>query len=292
MASEGASPVPASSGTGGPKDPYVPVPYRVVENSSETPDTVTLTLHPVGGTRVPSFLPGQFNMFYAFGIGEAAISMSGDPHVVGRLVHTVRAVGKVTTALTRLRPGDVAGIRGPYGHGWPLEVARGRDVVIVAGGLGLAPLRPLVYQILRNRDHFGRVEIVYGARTPSDLLYYGEIQEWRKRSDLRFQVTVDSADRSWYGDVGVVTSRLPDARFDPSRAIAFVCGPEIMMKFTAQALEARGLSDEAIWLSMERNMKCAFAQCGHCQFGPHFICRDGPVLPYTRIRRLMALREV
>ncbi len=271
---------------------YAPRPFLLQDRRQETSDTVTLTLVPADGGTVPSFRPGQFNMVYAFGVGEVAISISGDPTRDGPLVHTIRAVGKVSTALTRLRPGDVVGIRGPYGQGWPIDAAEGKDVVVVAGGLGLAPLRPVLYELIGHRSRYGRVEIVFGARSPADLLYYSEVQEWRRRTDLRLQVTVDSADRSWYGDVGVVTQRLPDTRFDASRAVAFVCGPEIMMRFVAQALEARGLAEDAVWLSMERNMKCAIAQCGHCQYGPLFICREGPVLSYRRLKPLLAWKEL
>ncbi len=274
------------------RSPYAPVPYRVVEKEAETQDTATLTLSPPEGTTVPPFLPGQFNMVYDFGVGEVAISNSGDPAGTGLLVHTIRSVGRVSGALWRKKPGETVGIRGPYGRGWPLDTASGRDVVIVAGGLGIAPLRPVIYNLVNRRDLYGRVEIVYGARMPAELLYRGEIQAWIHRTDMRLQVTVDSADRSWYGDVGIVTTRLPDARFDPSNTVAFLCGPEIMMRFSAQALEMRGLPDASIWLSMERNMKCAIAQCGHCQYGPYFVCREGPVFSWDRIRPFMGIKEV
>ncbi len=276
----------------GERTPYAPSPYRVVSREAETADTTTLVLAPVGGGKGPRFTPGQFNMLYAFGVGEAAISMSGNASEEGALVHTVRAVGHVSSALSRLAPGEVAGVRGPYGKGWPMDRMRGKDVVVMAGGLGLAPLRPVIHELYTHREDYGRVEIIYGARSPSDLLYYREIQAWRARTDTRFQVTVDTADRNWYGDVGVVTQRVPDARFDPARTVALMCGPEIMMKLSAQALEARGIAPSDIWLSMERNMKCAIAQCGHCQYGPFFICRDGPVLPYARIRSFLAVREI
>ncbi len=271
--------------------PLAPIPYDVRAVATETPDIVTLTLRPHASRRTSPFRPGQFNMLYAFGIGEAAISISGGGPD-GQLVHTVQALGKVSNALTRLTPGDTVGVRGPYGRGWPVAEAVGRDLVIVAGGLGLPPLRPVLYEIFQHRESYGRVEVIDGARTPKNLVFYSEVQDWRRRSDLRIQVTVDAAGRDWYGDVGVVTTRIPDARFDPDRTTAFLCGPEIMMKLTAQALVARGVAPDAIYLSMERNMKCAVGLCGHCQFQAPFICRDGPVLPYSAVARLLALKEV
>jgi NAD(P)H-flavin reductase len=275
-----------------PAHPYAPRPFVVRSRTQETPDTYTLRLEPrLPGDRL-FFRGGQFNMVYVFGVGESAISISGDPIHPEELVHTVRAVGKVTNALAALNPGAVVGIRGPYGQGWPLDSARGRDLIVVAGGLGLPPLRPTVYDIFRHREAFGRVEIVYGARTPKDLVFAEEVRTWLQRPDLRIQTTVDAAGRDWYGDVGVVTTRLPAARFDPSNTTAFVCGPEIMMKLTAQALAERGVPPESIWLSMERNMKCAIGFCGHCQYGPSFVCRDGPVLSYKTLAPLLAVKEV
>jgi NAD(P)H-flavin reductase len=272
--------------------PYAPRPFVVRGRTQETVDTVTLRFSPQNPGDHLSYRGGQFNMVYAFGVGESAISISGDSAHPEELVHTVRAVGKVTNALAALNPGAVVGIRGPYGRGWPLDSARGRDVVIVAGGLGLPPLRPTLYDIFRNREAFGRVEIIYGARTPKDLVFYDEVQTWRQRTDLRIQTTVDAAGRDWYGDVGVVTTRIPDSRFDAPNTTAFVCGPEIMMKLTAQALAQRGVPTDSIWLSMERNMKCALGFCGHCQYGPSFVCRDGPVLPYRTLAPLLAHKEV
>jgi len=272
--------------------PLAPTAYVVRRRTVETSDTTTLVLAPAKGALPPTHLPGQFNMVYLYGIGEAAISIAGDPLAPNEIVHTVRAAGKVTNALAQLEPGSAVGVRGPYGTGWPLGKAAGHDVVIVAGGLGLPPLRGVLHEIFEHRERYGRVEIIYGARSPRDLVYYAELQAWRARPDIRFQTTVDAAGRDWYGDVGLVTARIPDARFDPANAVAFLCGPEIMMKLTAQALEARGIRDDAIWVSMERNMKCAIGLCGHCQFGPEFVCRDGPVFAYRDVRRLFAVREV
>jgi NAD(P)H-flavin reductase len=283
----------ATAATGLPGDsPWVPVPFTVGQRTTETSDTVTLELARPRTSRPGRFRPGQFNMLYVFGVGEAAISVSGDPAHPETLVHTIRSAGKVTAALTQATPGSTVGVRGPYGTGWPLEAAEGKDVILVAGGLGLPPLRPVLYEIFRHRERYGRVEVIYGARTPKDLVYYDQVQVWRGRTDLRFQTTVDAAGRDWYGDVGLVTARVPDIRVEPARAIAFLCGPEIMMKFTAQALEAKGVTDESIYVSLERNMKCAIGLCGHCQFGPEFVCRDGPVFRYRDVRRFLATREL
>ncbi len=272
--------------------PYAPSPYVVRSRTEETSDTATLVLAPVDGVAGPPFVPGQFNMLHAFGIGEAAISISGAPGPDGELVHTVQSLGATSRALFAAAPGTCVGVRGPYGAGWPIEEAVGKDVLLAAGGLGLPPLRPLLYRLLAERDRYGRIEVVYGARTPKHLVFYDELQRWRARSDLRFQVTVDAAGRDWYGDVGVVTTRLPDTRFEPANTVAFVCGPEVMMRFTTQALLARGIAPDAIYLSMERNMKCAIGLCGHCQFGPSFVCRDGPVFSYRRIGPYLQVREV
>ncbi|MCI4372035.1 MAG: FAD/NAD(P)-binding protein [Thermoplasmata archaeon] len=283
-------PLPASEPLGA--SPWIPVPFRVEERASETADTITITLTPPKGIPSRPFRPGQFNMLYAFGVGEAAISIAGDPDRPETLVHTIRSAGPVSAALSGAAPGSTVGVRGPYGTGWPLASASGKDVVLVAGGLGLPPLRPALYEMLRHRDRYGRIEVIYGARTPKDLVYYRQIQEWRGRSDLRFQTTVDAAGREWYGDVGLVTARVPDLRIDPSHTVAFLCGPEIMMKFTAQALAAKGVPDGSIYVSLERNMKCGVGLCGHCQLGPDFVCRDGPVFRYQDVRRFLSVREL
>ena len=270
-----------------------PSPFRVLSRVQETPDTVTLTVTPQDGAAPPSsFDPGQFNMLYAFGVGEAAISIAGDPTAPERLVHTVRSAGAITQALSSLKPGDTVGVRGPYGKGWPLPLARGKDVILVAGGLGLPPLRPILYHVLSHRDEYGRLEVAYGSRTPEDLVYYPEIQQWRSRKDLRFQVTVDTAGMDWYGDVGIVTQRLNDMRFRPSESVAYLCGPEVMLRATAKGLTERGVPPDRIFVSMERNMKCGIAQCGHCQFGPYLLCRDGPVLPLSAVAPYWSIREI
>lgn len=266
-----------------------PAPFRVRSRTRETQDTWTLQLDPVNGGRL-EVRPGQFTMLYAFGVGEAPISFSGDPH--GPLVHTVRAVGPVSTAICAAGEGTVLGVRGPFGNSWPVEEAVGGDVVIVAGGIGLAPLRPAIYEILRRREEYDQVALLYGSRTPADLLFVPELEQWRSRFDLHVGVTVDTADSEWRGRVGVAAQMIAGARFDPSKTTAFVCGPEIMMYFTTQDLLARDIPPDRIAVSMERNMRCGVGHCGHCQLGPTLICRDGPVYGYDEVQKLMAVREL
>jgi len=276
----------------GLSDPMVPSPFRVQRVQRETYDTFTLELEPANGADGFSFAPGQFNMLYMFGLGEVPISISGDPTKPQTLVHTVRSVGAVTQVLRRLKRGDVLGVRGPFGSHWPVEEAAGSDVVIVAGGIGLAPLRPVLYYLLSNREKYGRIVLVYGARTLQDMLYKVELEKWRGQFDLEVEVTVDTAAASYRGNVGVVTTLIPRVQFDPLHTVAMVCGPEVMMRFTLRELEARDVGPESIFISMERNMKCAIGACGHCQFGPTFVCKDGPVFRYDRIQAFFAKREV
>lgn len=238
------------------------------------------------------FVPGQFNMLTAFGIGEVPISFSGDPADSQRLIHTIRAVGPVSAALAALKEGASLGIRGPFGVGWPMAEAAGRDVVIVAGGLGLAPLRPVLYQLLAERARYGRIILLYGTRSPEEILFRRELESWRRRLDMEIEVTVDHAMGDWRGHVGVVTTLISRASLDPHRALALVCGPEIMMRFAIAALRDAKVADEAIHLSMERNMKCAVGLCGHCQFGSVLVCRDGPVFRYDRLRDLLWIKEL
>jgi NAD(P)H-flavin reductase len=268
----------------------VPLPAPILRVTRETADTVTLRLGPPGG-RLP-FVPGQFNMLYLFGVGEVAVSLSGDPARDGEVVHTLRGVGSVTRPMVVLRRGAVLRVRGPYGRGWPLEELRGRDVLLVAGGIGLAPLRPVLYSILARRGDYGRVTVLYGARSPRELLYRRELARWRRRRDLDLGVIVDHADLSWDGEVGVVTALLAQAPLEADRVVALLCGPEVMMRFTVRDLLARGIPAEAIHVSLERNMKCALGHCGRCQLAPIFVCKDGPVLRFDRIAPFFGRREL
>ncbi len=265
-----------------------PRPCRVAGRRRETADTVTLR---VDAGRF-GFRPGQFNMLYAFGVGEVAISISGDPGRPEGLVHTVRSVGMVSDALCRLRPGDWIGVRGPFGSGWPVDLAGGRDVLVVAGGVGMAPLRPAVHALARRRREVGRVSLLLGARTPAQVLYAPELRRLGARAGIDVQVTVDAATTDWEGHVGVVPTLLGRAAFEPARTLAMVCGPEAMMRFTVAELRRLGVAEESIWVSLERNMHCGVGLCGHCQLGPVLVCRDGPVLRLDAVSALLGVREV
>ncbi len=276
----------------GSKDPMLTFPYIVQKLRRETYDTFTLELKPARDQVIGPFGAGQFNMLYVFGLGEVPISISGDPGNPDNLIHTTRAVGPVTKAMSKLRRGNMLGVRGPFGTNWPVKEAVGKDVMIVAGGIGLAPLRPAVYHILSHRGDYGKFSLLYGARTPEDLLYTRELEKWAARPDIDLHVSVDRAMGDWKGNVGVVTTLIPKSSADPKKTLAMVCGPEIMMRFTIQDLQKRGLKIEDIYISMERNMKCGLGVCGHCQLGGVFVCKDGPVFRYDDLRDVMAKREI
>ncbi|MGO8736868.1 MAG: FAD/NAD(P)-binding protein [Terriglobia bacterium] len=236
------------------------------------------------------FQPGQFNMIYLPGFGEVAISISsnpGSPQVMG---HTIRYAGSVTRALGRLKVGDMVGVRGPYGSAWPLDKAVGKSLVIVTGGIGLAPLRPALFSILRHREDFGRVVLLCGARTPADILYTEEFERWQA-GGVEVHTTVDLADENWHGQVGVVPALFYRIRVDPKQTVVMTCGPEIMMRFVIYEALARRIPKESVFLSMERNMKCAVGFCGHCQFGPTFICKEGPILNFAAIEPLFGKED-
>lgn len=258
----------------------------------ETDDTFTIELRAVNSGNDVIFQPGQFNMVYVHGAGEIPISISGNPSSLDTLVHTTRAVGSVTKVMDRLRRGDIVGVRGPYGVPWPVDDARGMDVVLVAGGIGLAPIRPVVYALLARRELYGKVVLLYGTRGPDDILFRDELEEWRSRFDFDVFLTVDRAAGGWKGNVGVVPALIAKAPFDPSNTVAMICGPEIMMRFSTMELAKRGVAPDAMYVSMERSMKCGIGLCGHCQFGPVFVCKDGPVFAYTRVKHLLGIWEI
>lgn len=233
--------------------------------------------------------PGQFNMLYLPGVGESAISLSGDCRRQDLWRHTVRVAGRVTQTLAKQKVGDQIGVRGPFGTGWPIDDWRRCDIVLVAGGIGLAPVRPAIYEVLRRRSEFGRLTLIYGARDPHSLLYQSEFAAWESQG-LTVHVTVDRPSSGWMGHLGVVTLLLDRVELPrPQETVIAICGPEVMIRYAALSAEKRSVAAERIWVSLERNMQCAVGFCGHCQLGPEFICKDGPVLRYDRVRRLLAV---
>jgi len=273
-------------------DPMLPQVCRLQQRQQENHNTFSFLCQ----TELPAFEPGQFSMLYVFGVGEVPISISGPPQPSAAQTFTVREVGQVTRALAQLPEGTEIGLRGPFGRPWPLSQAVGQDLLIVAGGLGLAPLRPVIYAVLAERHRYGRVCLFYGSRHPAELFYTAELEQWKQAGEIEVQLILDSAGRDWPGRVGVITELLSDLNwdpaFDPSHSLAMVCGPELMMRFSSLQLLKLGLAPEQIFVSLERNMKCALGFCGHCQYGPHFICKDGPVFAWPQIEALLALREV
>ena len=272
--------------------PMTPSLYTVKKKIAESHDTFSLDLAPRDGSPLITFQPGQFNMLYAFGVGEVPISISGPAPGTSGLIHTIREVGNVTRALHQLKKGATLGLRGPFGSSWPIEEARGKVVVIIAGGIGLAPLRPVIYKLLEQRNQFGNIALLYGTREPNDLLFTKEFEIWRGKYGIQVKITVDTADSNWRGNVGVVTTSIARVSFEPAHTIAMICGPEIMMRYAVLEMKRRGVSEDHIYMTMERNMKCAIGFCGHCQFGPAFICKDGPVFRYDKVKHFFGIREI
>ncbi|MEM8863919.1 MAG: FAD/NAD(P)-binding protein [Planctomycetota bacterium] len=266
---------------------------RIEQIRQETSDVSTYEFAWRDGAKEEgrSFAPGQFHMVYLPGYGEAALSISSNPAKSETFAHTVRRLGNVTHALARLSVGDSVGIRGPFGTPWPLDRFAGHDIVIASGGLGLAPLRPVIYELVSNRDRYGRVAIAYGARTPNDLLFADEFQSWRD-NDLEVAVTVDMDALGWDGPVGVVPGLIDTLDADFETAAVFICGPEIMMRYTVQEAFQRSAKSQNIFLAMERNMSCGMGLCGRCQIGPVLLCRDGPVVCYETIAPFLNLEDL
>ena len=274
-------------------DPMTPEAVKVKKIFWETEDVFTIELvYDSDEKREFSYKPGQFNMLYAFGVGESAISISSDSSKKNSLLHTIHKVGYVTNVLSKLKKGDIIGLRGPFGSSWPLEEAKGKDICIIVGGIGLAPLRPSIYHILKHRKQYGKFVLLYGARTPRDILYPVELESWRKKYDIQIEVTVDRADSTWRGHVGVVTTLLNYVDLNPEKTMAMVCGPEIMMKYAVDELIKHGVTEKEIFVSLERNMKCALGFCGHCQYGPSFVCKDGPVFSFSNVTDIFEIKEL
>ena len=266
-------------------NPYLIQSATIVEKIREAEDIDTYRLRFVDEQvrRTYRFAAGQFNMVYLFGVGEVAISIVSDPDDPDSLDHTIRAVGRVTKAIARLQPGDELGIRGPFGQGWPLDGALGKDVVIVTGGLGCAPVVGAIEYIFRRRNQYGAVKILHGVKTPHDLLYRERFDAWRRQPDTEVLLTSDQPDKTWHYHVGVVTELFEQVAVDPARTIVLMCGPEIMMRLGVPILMQRGIPATAIYVSLERHMECGIGLCGHCQLGPYFLCKDGPVMRYDRV---------
>lgn len=268
--------------------PYMIHPARIISRRTETEGIYTFTTQFIDPAlrRSYAFRAGQFNMLYAFGVGEVPISIVSDPAEPQALEHTIRIAGRVTGVMAGWKVGEVVGVRGPYGNGWPVEEARGRDIVIITGGLGCAPVVGLINYIFRRRDQYGELHILHGVKTPNDLLYRERFDEWRRAPRTKVYLTTDYPDKSWHYRIGVVTELFNELTAPPS-SIAIMCGPEVMMRLAAHSLRERGISDDAIFLSMERRMECAVGLCGHCQYREHFVCKDGPIFSYRTVKELL-----
>ena len=269
----------------------LPEPAEIVEKRSFAPDIHAYRLRLVDPAARPrfDFTPGQFNMVYVPGVGEVAISISSDPDDED-LEHTIRIVGRTTRVIAELGPGDMLGLRGPFGNGWPLHEARFKDVVVVTGGIGCAPVTGAIDYMFRRRASFGHLTVMHGVKKPADLVHRTRFEAWRREPDTTVLLTADQPDRAWRDRSGVVTELFDQIEMAPERTVAFLCGPEVMLHFATRTLRRRGLADDRIFLSLERNMHCAVGLCGHCQLGPEFVCKDGPILPYRRVARFFRVR--
>lgn len=266
-------------------NPYLIHPATIMEKIREADSihTYRLRLNDEEARRNFRFTAGQFNMVYLFGVGEVAISIVSDPEEPERLDHTIRSVGRVTSAIAQLQAGETLGIRGPFGQGWPLHAARGHDVVIVTGGLGCAPVMGAIEYIFRRRLHYGSVKIIHGVKSPRDLVFHERFEAWSKRPDTEVLLASDRPDKTWRYHVGVVTELFERVSIDPPKTMVLMCGPEIMMRLGAPILMRRGILGTAIYVSLERHMECGIGLCGHCQMGPYFLCKEGPVMRYDLI---------
>lgn len=273
-------------------DAYLPVEAEVIERIQEAPTIFTLRLRFTDTTlrKTYRFLPGQFNMVYLYGVGEVAISIVSDPDKRDEFSHTIRAVGRVTQALAKLQAGQSIGIRGPFGHGWPLEKAKGKDVIVLTGGLGCAPVTSAINYMIERPHQYGRLKILQGVKHSHDFIFYQRYRQWHEMPNTEVLIAADKADTNWPFQTGHVTDRIAGLDLNPQNTIALLCGPEIMMEVGAHALLEKNMSENAIYLSMERNMECAIAHCGHCQYGGLFICKDGPVFPYSMVKDLLNIK--
>ena len=273
---------------------WMPVPARILDVRTENSNTKTFTCQFIDEDirKMYGFLPGQFNMLYVPGVGEAAISISSDSEQKDSIQHTVRIVGSVTRAVEKLPKGSIIGLRGPFGTPWPLKEMEGKDVVIVAGGIGLAPLRPTIYWILRHRKLYKRVMLLYGCRTPEDRVFAQELEQWDRDASIQVLVTVDNATSAWSGPVGVVTNLMQRVKVNADRTVVLVCGPKILNRVAAWNFLQLHVPPDHVYVSLERNMNCGFGRCGHCQLGAKFICKDGPVFSFAEIADIFTKEEM
>ena len=270
---------------------HLPYEAEIVECIEESPSVYTLRLRftdPVVNEEY-HFAPGQFNMLYLMGVGEVPISIVSDPDDDNLYDHTIRAVGRVTRGMQALGPGDRIGVRGPYGRGWPLYEIRGRDVLIATGGLGCAPVVSIINYLLKRREQFGRLVIMQGVKHADDLIWREQYETWNAMANTRVLLAADQSGPGWPWHTGMVTELLEQADLDMDSGLAMMCGPEGMMRAVIRALLERGMDEQQLWLSMERNMQCGFGQCGHCQLGGKFVCKDGPVFCYPEIKDLLGV---
>jgi NAD(P)H-flavin reductase len=275
-------------------DTWMPVPARIIDIKDENINTYTIRIR-IEDEAIRNayrWAPGQFNMLYAAGVGEAAISISSDPEKPAELEHTIRAVGSVTRAIKNIGAGGIIGLRGPFGTNWPMEGIKDKNVVMVAGGIGLAPIRPMIYWLLRHRDQCKRAILLYGCRSPADRVFASELEAWEQEGSIDVLVTVDNEMDGWTGPVGVVTHLLKRIRVDARHTTVMVCGPKILNRTASWQFLQLHVRPEQVYVSLERNMNCGFGQCGHCQYGSKFVCRDGPVFRFADIANIFAKEEI
>ena len=270
-------------------NPYLIHPAAIVKRKQESSDIVTFRLQFTEAAHQEGFRfeAGQFNMLYVFGVGEVAISIVSDPGEPGFLDHTIRIVGRVTQVLGHMQIGETVGIRGPFGKGWPMQEARGQDILVVTGGLGCAPVVGAIEYIFRRREEYGTMTILHGVKTPHDLLYRERYDTWRHQPNTQVLLTSDEPGKTWHNHVGVVTELFDDLQLDPDKTLVMMCGPEIMMRIACNMLTHKGLRPDAMYVSLERHMECGIGLCGHCQLGPYFLCKDGPVMRLDRVMPFM-----
>lgn len=271
---------------------HLPHEAEIVERIQESPTIFMLRLRFTDPAQHAQyrFAPGQFNMLYLHGVGEVAISIASDPGDERLFDHAIRVVGRVTRGLAQLKTGDRIGVRGPYGRGWPLREAEGRDVMIVTGGLGCAPVVSVINYVMRRRDRFGRLVIMQGVKHADDLIWKNRYEQWSQAPDTQVLLAADAGVKLWPWHIGPITGLFGKARIDSARTVAMMCGPQGMMQVAADHLIRRGVPDGNLWFSMERNMQCAVGHCGHCQYGGRFVCKDGPVFPYPELKALLDVK--